>query len=134
MRTYQIAVFAGDGIGPEVVGQAVRVLDAVQAQLGSFSLEFTHFIWGARYWAETGRLVPPGFLEVLRPFDAILLGAIGDPARIPDHVTLEPLIQLRQGFDQYACIRPARLFPGVHSPLADKRPSDIDLVIPMLLR
>ena len=129
MKSFEIAVFAGDGIGLEVIDQAVRVLEAVQAQAGEFTLNMTHLDWGGRYWTEHGRLVPPDFLEILRPFDAILLGAIGDPARIPDHITLEPLIQIRQGFDQYAGVRPARLYAGVRSPLADKQPSDIDLVI-----
>ena len=129
MKTYEIAVFAGDGIGPEVVGQAIRVLEAVQAQLGGFALHMTHLPWGAQHWAETGHMVPPDFLDVLRPFDAILLGAVGDPARIPDHLTLAPLIQIRQAFDQYACVRPARLLPGVRCPLAGKGPAEVDLVV-----
>ena len=129
MSTCKIAVFPGDGIGPEVVAQAVRVLEATQAGMGGFVLEMTHLPWGANYWAETGRLVPPDYLQVLRPFDAILLGAIGNPARIPDHITLEPLIRIRQSFDQYACVRPSRLFSGIRTPLADKKPSDIDLLV-----
>jgi len=127
MKTYEIAIYPGDGIGPEVIDQAVRVLEAAQAQLGGFALHMTHLPWGAHYWAETGRVAPPDFLEVLRPYDAILLGALGEPARIPDHITLEPLIRVRQGFDQYASVRPARLFPGVRSPL--ERSMDIDLVV-----
>jgi tartrate dehydrogenase/decarboxylase/D-malate dehydrogenase len=129
MAVYEIGVFAGDGIGPEVVGEAVRVLEAVQDRLGGFTLNMTRLPWGAEYWVQNGRLVPPDFLEVLSGFDAILFGAIGDPARVPDHITLEPLIQIRQHFDQYACVRPARLYPGVRSPLADKKPSDIDLIV-----
>jgi tartrate dehydrogenase/decarboxylase/D-malate dehydrogenase len=73
--------------------------------------------------------VPPDFLDVLRPFDAILFGALGDPARIPDHLTLEPLIAIRQAFDQYACVRPCKLYPGVRAPLAGKGPADVDLVV-----
>jgi tartrate dehydrogenase/decarboxylase/D-malate dehydrogenase len=129
MKHYRIAAFPGDGIGPEVVGEALRVLDAVQARSRDFVLETTRFPWGAAYWTETGNLVPPDFLDVLRGYDAILFGAIGDPARVPDHITLEPLIKIRQGFDQYACVRPSKLYPGVHCPLAGKAPSDIDLIV-----
>lgn len=127
METYEIAVYPGDGIGPEVIEQAVRVLEVVQMHLGGFALQMIRLPWGADYWAETGRVVPLDFLEVLRPLDAILLGALGEPARIPDHITLEPLVRIRQSFDQYACVRPARLFPGVRSPLG--RPLDVDLVV-----
>jgi tartrate dehydrogenase/decarboxylase/D-malate dehydrogenase len=129
MKDYQIGVFAGDGIGPEVVAQAIRVLSAAQEGQDAFRLTMTHVPWGAVYWTETGRLVPEGYLDVLAGFDAILFGAIGDPARVPDHITLEPLIRIRQSFDQYACVRPSRLFPGVRGPLAGKGPEDIDLIV-----
>ena len=85
--------------------------------------------WGTNYWEETGKLVPDDFLDVLRPYDAILLGAVGWPEKIPDHLTLAPLVRIRQAFDQYACVRPARLFPGVRSYLADKGPDQIDMVV-----
>ena len=129
MKTYEIAVYPGDGIGPEVIDQAVRVLEAVQAQLGGFTLRLTRLPWGVDYWDETGQVVPSDFLDILRPFDAILLGAIGYPARLPDHLTLAPLIKLRQSFDLYACLRPARLWPGVRCPLANKAAGEIDLVV-----
>jgi tartrate dehydrogenase/decarboxylase/D-malate dehydrogenase len=129
MKEFEVGVFAGDGIGPEVVAQEIRVLEAVQEQVGGYALTMTHLPWGAIYWTETGRLVPDDFLEVLRGFDAVLFGAIGDPARVPDHITLEPLIRIRQSFDQYACVRPCRLFPGVRGPLAGKGPEDVDLIV-----
>lgn len=129
MKSYRIAIFPGDGIGPEVLDQALRVIESVQAQAGGFELQMTRLPWGAQYWVETGHLVPPDFLDLLRGFDAILFGAIGDPARVPDHITLEPLIQIRQAFDQYACVRPARLLPGIRCPLAGKKPSDVDLIV-----
>ena len=129
MQTYEIAVYPGDGIGPEVTDQAIRVLETVQAQGGGFGLNMTHLPWGADYYAETGRVAPPDFLDVLRPFDAILLGALGAPNRIPDHITLEPLVRTRQTFNQYACVRPARLFSGVRSPLAVEGASEVDLVV-----
>lgn len=127
MKTFRIALYPGDGIGPEVVEQAVRVLEAVRQRVGGFALEMTSFPWGGDYYFEHGRIVPEDFLGVLRGFDAIFLGALGDPARLPDHVTLEPLIRLRQGFDQYACVRPCRLPRGVPSILARK--CSIDLVV-----
>jgi tartrate dehydrogenase/decarboxylase/D-malate dehydrogenase len=129
MKTYQIALYPGDGIGPEVIDQAVRVLEAAQAKLGGFELRITRLPWGADYYAHNGRTAAPDFLEILRPFDAILLGALGAPDRIPDHITLEPLVRIRQTFDQYACVRPARLFPGLRSPLAVKGASQVDLIV-----
>ena len=128
MKTYKIALYPGDGIGPEVVDQAVRVLDAVQAR-HQFRLDYVRLPWGFDYWREHGRVVPENFLEVLRPFDAILLGAVGWPAKLPDHVTLAPLVKIRQTFEQYACIRPAKLLPGVKSVLVGKGTAEIDFVV-----
>ena len=125
MKTYKIAVYPGDGIGVEVTEQTLRVLEAVQED--TFKLELTHFPWGADYWVEHGKVVPDGYLDVLRPFDAIFLGALGDPARIPDHITLVPIVEIRQHFDQYACLRPAKTLPGVPATLAHE--PDIDLVV-----
>jgi tartrate dehydrogenase/decarboxylase/D-malate dehydrogenase len=127
-KTFQIALYPGDGIGPEVTGEAVRVLESVVRQSGNFALKFTSLPWGADYHAEHGRVMAADFLEVLRPFDAIILGAVGWPNKIPDHITLTPLIQIRQAFDQYACVRPARLYPGVRSPLRSDAPIDMVVV------
>ena len=129
MKRLRIAVYPGDGIGPEVTAQAVRVLRAVEQRQSDWVLELTEFPWGAAYHRQTGRVVPEDYLEVLRSFDAILLGALGWPAELPDHVTLAPLVTLRQRFDQYACVRPAKLFPGLRSLLAGKGPADVDLVV-----
>jgi tartrate dehydrogenase/decarboxylase/D-malate dehydrogenase len=128
MPTYRIAVLPGDGIGPEVIAQALRVLEAVAAG-GGFELAPREFPWGVRHYDATGQVVPDDFLDVLRGYDAILLGALGWPARLPDHVTLSPLVRIRQRFDQYACLRPVKLFPGVRGVLAGKGPGDIDLVV-----
>jgi tartrate dehydrogenase/decarboxylase/D-malate dehydrogenase len=128
-RLLQIAVYPGDGIGPEVTTEAVRVLARLQELDGSFSLKLTTFDWGVAHWKRCGKVAPDDLLDVLRPFDAILLGAVGWPALIPDGETLAPLVRIRQAFDQYACVRPARLFPGVRSVLAGKQPGDIDLVV-----
>ena len=128
MRTYRLAVLPGDGIGTEVTPQALRVLDAVAGSCG-FGLEPEEFPWGAAYWEEHGRYVPDDFLEVLRGFDAIFLGAFGWPERAPDHISLAPLVRIRQAFDQYACVRPSRMYPGVRSVLAGKGPEEIDFVV-----
>ncbi len=127
MKNYRIALYPGDGIGPEVVDATVTVLQAAERQLGGFHLECERFDWGLAHFERHGCLVPDNFLETLRKFDAIFLGAIGWPARLPDHVTLAPLIKLRQTFDLYACVRPARTFPGVPGPLRSEQP--IDLVV-----
>jgi tartrate dehydrogenase/decarboxylase/D-malate dehydrogenase len=128
-KSYRVALYPGDGIGPDVTGEAVRVLRAVEQLDGGFSLDLETLPWGMSYWRETGCVVPDDFLEQLRRFDAILLGAVGWPAVLPDHVTLAPLVQIRQAFDQYACVRPSRLYPGVKSVLADVKPGDVDLVV-----
>ena len=129
MKEFKIAVYPGDGIGPDVTREAMRALESVQSKVGGFQLQFTSFDWGANYYTKNGRIAPADYLDILRPFDAIYLGAIGDPARIPDHITLEPLIGIRQRFDQYACVRPAKLFPGVRSLLEGKGPAEIDMIV-----
>lgn len=126
-RTFRIALYPGDGIGPEVLDQAVRVLEAAQALDGGFALQTTRLPWSGDYYLEHGCAAPPDFVETLRSFDAIFLGALGDPQRIPDHLTLEPLLQIRRSFDQFACVRPCRLYPGVPSPLA--KPGRVDLLL-----
>jgi tartrate dehydrogenase/decarboxylase/D-malate dehydrogenase len=129
MSPFRIALYPGDGIGSEVIAQAERVLVAVGSRFPDARCEFTTLPWGVAHWQQHGRLVPDDFLEVLRPFDAILLGAVGWPALLPDHETLAPLVKIRQAFDQYACVRPARLLPGVRGVLANKGPKEIDFVV-----
>ena len=126
MSLYQVALYPGDGIGPEVIDASVAVLDAVQRRAG-FRIEYERFDWGMPHYERHGRVAPDDFLSTLRRFDAILLGAVGWPARLPDHVTLAPLIRMRQAFDLYACVRPARTFHGVPNPLRSQEP--IDLVV-----
>jgi tartrate dehydrogenase/decarboxylase / D-malate dehydrogenase len=127
-KTYRIALYPGDGIGIDVTDEVVRVLGKVQELQGDFSLEMERFDWGAEYFASHGVVAPEDYLETLRPFDAIFLGALGWPGTIPDHITLEPLIGIRQSFDQYACVRPAKRRPGVPSPLAASSPVDMVVV------
>ena len=128
MKEYKIALYPGDGIGLDVVAEAVKVLRSVEACAG-LRLHMTEFNWGHRYWRETGQVAPDDYLETLKGFDAIFLGAVGDPRNLPDHITLVPLIKLRQSFDQYVCLRPAQLLPGVATPLANKQPKDIDILV-----
>ena len=127
VKTHRVALYPGDGIGHDVVDETVVVLDAVQRSVGGFRLTYERFDWGMAHYDRHGRVAPEDFLTILRGFDAIFLGAVGWPARLPDHVTLAPLIRLRQTFDLYACVRPARTFPGVPGPLRNEAP--IDLVV-----
>jgi tartrate dehydrogenase/decarboxylase/D-malate dehydrogenase len=128
MREYRVAVIPGDGIGTEVTPAAIEVLDAAAAN-GGFQFDWKHFEWGSEYYFAHGRMMPADALDRLRPFDAIFFGAVGDP-RLQDNVTLNGLLlPIRRGFDQYACVRPAVLYPGVRCPLAGKQPGDIDFVV-----
>jgi tartrate dehydrogenase/decarboxylase/D-malate dehydrogenase len=128
MNAYRIAVIPGDGIGHEVTPAAIRVLDRT-AERFQLRFEWTSFPWGSAHYFEHGRMMPADALDQLRPFDAIFFGAVGDP-RLQDNVTLNGLLlPIRRGFDQFACVRPAVLYPGVRSPLAGRRAGDIDFVV-----
>ncbi|HUG11721.1 MAG TPA: tartrate dehydrogenase [Opitutaceae bacterium] len=127
MKTHRTALYPGDGIGVDVVDAAVAVLDVAQKADSGFRLDYERFDWGITHFEKHGKVMPDDFLETLKKFDAIFLGAVGWPARLPDHVTLTPLIRMRQAFDLYACVRPARTFPGVRGPLRSEKP--IDLVV-----
>jgi tartrate dehydrogenase/decarboxylase/D-malate dehydrogenase len=128
MKTFTIAVIAGDGVGTEVVPQARRVLETV-AKKHDVSFAFQDFEWGAAHYFRWGTMMPAGAIDLLQPCDAILLGAVGHP-QIPDHITLNGLLlPIRRAFDQYANVRPAYLYPGVASPLANKRGGEIDFVV-----
>jgi len=121
-------VIAGAGVGQEVVPEGKRVLDRA-GRKHDFTCRFQDFDWGAEYYFAHGRMMPQNALELLRPSDAIYLGAVGHPD-IPDHVTLNGLLlPIRRTFDQYANIRPAVLYEGVASPLANRKGGDIDMVI-----
>src|SRR3954453_13988049 len=126
-RTHRVALYPGDRIGPEVIDAAIAVLSAAKDKSKAFDLAFERFDWGMPHFERHGRVAPEDFLTTLRGFDAIFLGAVGWPARLPDHITLTPLIRLRPAFDLYACVRPARTFAGVVGPLRNEAP--IDLVV-----
>jgi len=123
-----VAVIGGDGIGPEVVGAAIRVMEAAAASDPSLDLAFTEFPWGCEYYLEHGRMMPEDGIETLRGFDEIFLGAVGWPT-VPDHLSLWGLLlPIRRRFDQYVNLRPARLLRGVRSPLADPNGLDVTVV------
>jgi len=125
MKTYKVAVIAGDGIGKEVVPEGQRVLEAVARRHG-FALDWTHFDWSCDRFLKSGEFMPKDGIERLRGFDAIYLGAVGWPG-IPDHVSLWGLlIPIRRSFEQYVNLRPVRLLKGVPCPLAGKKPGDIE--------
>ena len=130
MAHYQIAVIAGDGIGQEVIPEGLKVLRTLQEIVPSLHIDYEEFPWGSDYYREHGAMMPENGLNILEPFDAIYFGAVGDPPRLPDHITLNGLIlPIRKGFQQYACIRPAKLLPGAPCPLVGKTPADIDFVV-----
>ena len=125
MKTYRVAFLPGDGIGKEVIPAAQRVLESA-AQGFTFSWE--KFDWGCEYYLRHGRMMPEDGLETLRPFDAILLGAIGHPT-VPDHISLRDLLlRIRFGFDLYVNLRPVEILPGLETPLRGKCPEDINML------
>ncbi len=129
MKTYKIAAVPGDGIGTEVTAAGVEVLHALAEREGGFAFTVETFPWGADYYLEHGQMMPDDGRDLLKPFDAIYFGSAGDP-RIPDHITLWQLrLNICQGFDQYANVRPTRVLPGVECPLAGVGPGDFDWVI-----
>ena len=117
MKTHRIALVPGDGIGPAMIEAAFEVLGRAAARHG-FALDGTRFAWSCDFYLKTGAMMPADGIETLRAFDAILLGAVGWPAKVPDSVSLHGLLlPIRKAFRQYANIRPHRLLPGVEGPL-----------------
>ncbi len=127
-KTYKIATIPGDGIGTEVIPVGQRVVDAVADRYG-FRVEWTEFDWSCQRYLETGAMMPEDGIAQVKEHDAIYLGAVGWPG-VADHVSLWGLlIPLRRELDLYANIRPVRLMPGIRSPLADRKPEDIDFIV-----
>jgi len=124
----RIAVLGGDGTGPEVVAEGLKVLKAV-SQLDGFTYETQDFDYGGDRYLKTGEVLPEGAVDELSKFDAIYLGAVGHPDVAPGILEKGLLLDLRFQLDQYINLRPVKLFPGVETPLAGKGPDDIDFVV-----
>ncbi|HEY4621146.1 MAG TPA: tartrate dehydrogenase [Gaiellaceae bacterium] len=121
--TYRVALLPGDGVGPEVIAEARKAVDAL-----GISVDWTELPWGSAYFHEHGRMMPEDGLDTLQAYDAVLLGAIGDPS-VPDHVALWGVIlAIRQRLDLWANLRPCRLLPGIPGPLAGRGPGDVDML------
>lgn len=128
VRTYDLGVIAGDGVGLEVMPEAIKVLRVVGERFG-FALRITDYDLGGRRYLATGHVLDDADLEALRRHDALLVGAVGMPEVPPGVLERGLLLRIRFGFDQYVNLRPARLLPGVPTPVAGLNPQDCDLVV-----
>jgi tartrate dehydrogenase/decarboxylase / D-malate dehydrogenase len=128
-KQFRIAVIAGDGIGKEVMPEGVRVVEAAASKFG-IDLKLDHFDWSCDNYDRIGKWMPDDWKDQIGSHDCIFFGASGWPARVLDHVSLwDSLIKFRREFDQYVNMRPVRLMPGIRSPLADRKPGDIDYIV-----
>jgi tartrate dehydrogenase/decarboxylase/D-malate dehydrogenase len=129
MREHSIAVIPGDGIGREVIPEGVRVLEAVGAKHG-LRFKWQEFPWSCDWYKTHGKMCPDDAADILRKFDAIYFGAVGNPKLVPDHIAVWGLlINFRRWFDLYVNLRPVRLFEGMPCPLAGRKPGDIDYIV-----
>ena len=128
-KTHRIAVIAGDGIGKEVMPEGLRVLDACARKFG-IQLGLDHFDWSCDNYDKIGSWMPADWRDQIGGHECLFFGATGWPAKVPDHVSLwDSLIKFRRDFDQYVNMRPVKLMPGIRSPLADRKPGDIDFIV-----
>ena len=128
MKLYRIAVIPGDGVGSEVSAEAVKLLEGAAEKYG-FQVETTPFEWGCDYYLEHGVMMPENMLEILQGFDSIFLGSVGDASKVPDHISLQLLLKIRKGFEQYVNLRPIKLYPGVDSPVKGATPETVDMIV-----
>ncbi len=129
MKRFDIAVIPGDGIGREVVPAGCKILDTIAAVHGGFRFRYQSYPWSCAWYLKHGKMMPDDGLQRIGDSDAIFLGAVGFPG-VADHISLWGLlIPIRRGFQQYACVRPVKLLPGVRSPLAGRGPQDIDFIV-----
>ena len=128
MKSYNIAVIPGDGTGPEVVNEGIKVMDAAAAKFG-FKLNYSNFDFGGDRYLRTGETLPDSAIAEFKKFDSIFLGAIGHPDVKPGILEVGILLKSRFALDQYINLRPVKLYPGVETPLKDKGPEDIDFVV-----
>ncbi|HDK46163.1 MAG TPA: tartrate dehydrogenase, partial [Actinobacteria bacterium] len=125
---YRIATIPGDGVGAEITQEATRILNAA-AQIHGFDVELETFDWSCDYYLENGMMMPEDALSTLADFDSIFLGCIGDANKVPDHISLQLLLAIRTGFDQYVNLRPIKLYPGVHTPITTATPETVDMLV-----
>ena len=130
MKNYKIASIAGDGIGKEVLPESLKILKEA-AKKHQFQIQFDEFDFAScDYYQKNGKMLPDDWKDKIGSHDAIYFGAVGDPDKVPDHISLwGSLLKFRREFDQYINLRPVKLFDGVPSPLANKKPGDIDMLI-----
>ncbi|MFV1960614.1 MAG: isocitrate/isopropylmalate dehydrogenase family protein [Acidimicrobiia bacterium] len=128
MTSYHIASIPGDGVGVEIAEEAARVLDAA-ANIHGFEVVVEGFDWSCDRFLETGAMMPENALEILSGFDSIFLGCIGDANKVEDHISLQMLLAIRKGFDQYVNLRPIKLYPGVSSPITTASPETVDILV-----
>jgi len=128
MKAYSIAVVPGDGVGDEVTREGINILNALADKYG-FEVRTEYFAWGCDYYLKHGRMMPNDMLATLKDFDAVVLGCIGDAGKVPDHISLTLLLQIRKGFDQYINLRPIKLYPGVETPIRTASPETVDLAV-----
>jgi tartrate dehydrogenase/decarboxylase / D-malate dehydrogenase len=128
-KSHRIAVIPGDGIGKEVISEGINCLKTLSEVFNDLQFQFEYFPWGSDYYLQQGLMMPEEGLEILKDFNAIYLGAVGDP-RIPDDVTLHGLLlPIKFGFDLYVGLRPVFLFKGIESPLRNLSEEEIDIVV-----
>ena len=129
IKTYHIAVIAGDGIGKEVVPEAIKVLNLAASLNGSFQFEWDYFPWGSEYYVENGVMMPDDGIEILKKYDQIFLGAVGMPDLVPDHISLWGLLlKIRREFEQTVNLRPIKSLKGLTTPLKSDEPFDFVIV------
>ncbi|WP_394236444.1 tartrate dehydrogenase [Niallia oryzisoli] len=128
MKTFKIASIPGDGIGPEVIQEGIKILNKVAEKDAGFQFEFTEFPWGCEYYTKHGVMMDDDGMDKLKEFDAIYLGAVGYPG-VPDHISLwDLLLKIRKGFDQYVNIRPITLLEAAPCPLKDTKREDVNML------
>lgn len=129
MDVFKIAVIGGDGVGPEVCREGMKVMNKIARLDGRFRFDFEEFPWGCEYYLKHGEMMPKDGIDILSGFDAIYLGAVGYPG-VPDHISLwDILLKIRKGFDQYINLRPVKLLKGAPCPLKDVKREQIDMIV-----
>jgi len=128
MKSYDIAIIPGDGVGAEVADEANKILQAVSQKYG-FGVKAESFEWSCNYYLKHKKMMPDDALETLKDFDAMFLGCVGDINKVPDHISLILILSIRKSFDQYVNLRPIKLYPGVDTPIKGATPETVDMVV-----